>query len=456
MDNPNTLEQIDNAGLLGPLMKKEAGADTITLPPELKAASESINGALKELRDQNDMMQKGKVDESSFKDFSTKVNADIDKLEKSITDGMKTIRAANEQEIKTDDRDLAVEYLSIKGMKGFMAKDITPDHIEEAKAYSDAFETYLRKDASGLSSDEHKALSNAQDPNGGYWVPTAMSNRIITKVHETTPMRGLATVEVVSGDSWEVPNDRGFVEARWADSTSESEKSETPKTGMRKIMVHNLQAMPTAPQNLLEDANRNVEQWIANKVATGFTLKEATAFVRGDGNGMPRGFMTYSPVEYDKANDATDADWKKLRFIKSGNANGFGSLDGFINLLGSLKTQYRGNARFMAERMATTKLRLLKDNDGRYLLDYSNTQRGIAQVFGYAITEGDDMDELAAGKFPIAFGDFRSAYTIVQRRGIRVLRDPFSAKPLVQFDHTARVGGDMVDFDALRVMKIAA
>lgn len=326
--------------------------------------------------------------------------------------------------------------------------EVSADLMKEAKAYEADFGRFLRF--------EGKALTSGVDPSGGYWVPTTVSSRIITKQNETTPMRQLATVEETNGDKWEIENDRGYIAARWVDDTSSHAESENPRTGMRAIMVHNLQAQPKASANLLEDASRNVEQWLADKVAIGFSLAEATAFVLGNGIGKPRGLLTYPEVEYAKASDKTDADWRKMRFVKSGNATLLGGLDAFANLITSLKALYRVNATFMMNRMTVGALRVLKDGDGRYLLDPMNQNRGVASVFGFPISEGDDLDEVGAGKIPVVLGDIRAAYTIVQRRGIRVLRDPFTAKPMVQFDHTARVGGDVVDFDAFRVLKIAA
>lgn len=448
----NTIEHFSNAGLLGPLAKKDAFAPNESLPPELKGFAAEVGKVIKELRDTNDEALKAKADGKSVAELEAKMakhQTAIDTLEKSITDGLKTIRADRAaDEIKADDRLLASEFaLNIKGQKVFLG-DVNADLMKEAKQYEADFGRWLRT--------EGKALTSGIDPSGGYWVPTTTSRRVITKLHETTPMRTLATVEETNGDKWEIENDRGYVPARWVDDVSSHQESGTPTTGMRAIMVHNLQAQPKASTNLLEDASRNVEQWLADKVAIGFSLAEATAFVLGDGVGKPRGLMTYAPVEYSKASDKTDADWKKMRFVKSGSAASVGSLDGFARLITSLKARYRVNANFMMNRMTVGDLRLLKDGDGRYLLDPMNQNRGVASIFGFPISEGDDLATVAADAFPVVLGDIRAAYTIVQRRGIRVLRDPFTAKPMVQFDHTMRVGGDVVDFDAFRVLKIAA
>lgn len=448
----NKIEHFANAGLLGPLAKKDAFGGTEGLPTELKGFATNVGKAFKELRDANDEALKAKADGKSVADLEVKIgklNADIDKLEGAITDGLKTIRGENAaNEMKADERLFASDYaLNINGKKVTL-DEVTPELMKEAKQYEAEFGKYLRF--------EGKALTSSVDPSGGYWIPTTTSQRIITKLHETTPMRALATVEQTNGDKWEIPNDRGIVAARWVDDTSTRQKSDTPKVGLRSIMVHNLQAQPEASTNLLEDASRNVEQWLADKVALGFSLAEATAFLLGDGVGKPRGLLTYPEIEYSKASDKTDADWRKTRFVKSGEAAALGGLDAFANLITSLKSLYRANASFMMNRMSVGKLRVLKDADGRYLLDPMNQNRGVASIFGFQISEGDDMAEISANALPVVFGDIRAAYTIVQRRGIRVLRDPFSAKPMVQFDHTARVGGDVVDFDAFRVLKIAA
>ncbi len=446
-DFPESFEQLHNAGMLGSMAYEKKDATLDGLPPELKQLGDVLGKSLKDLRDGVTDLEKSKVGETEFKSFTEKANTSIDKIDLAISELKKS--GIGKAADAPDERKAAIEYMAINKKMNLLESEVTAEHIAEAKAYEADFGLYFRRGVEG------KALSSGHDPSGGWWVPTTYSNRIIERLQESTPMRSLATVEVVNGDKWEVQNDRQQIAAVWVDDVSRA-NSATEKLGMKNIMVHNLQRGVLMTTNLLDDATRNPEEWAANKAAISFSLAEATAFLLGDGAGKPRGLLTYAPVEYSKADDKADASWGKMSFVKMGHASTIASADGFLKLITSLRGVYRANASFLMERMAMGEVRLLKDTNGRYLLDYDLTKRAQASIFGYPMAEGDDMATIAANAFPVAFGDFKQAYTIVQRRAIRTLRDPYSKKPMVEFDFTARVGGDVVDFDAFRVGKIAA
>ena len=458
---PSNMQEFANAGILGPMATKDAsgdtGADAPQLSPEMAALTKKMATGLKAMQDKHDEFSKGAVTKADFDAFAAKANADLDKMEKAVIEATRTARVeAAGEDIDAKDASLVAEFKHFQGESVF-PEEVTPDMVKEAADHRRLALRVLRRGDARLSEDEVKSLHSGSDPDGGFYIPTTMSRRVIEKMHETTAMRQLATVEVTNGDTWEIMNDRDFVAARWVDDASAHEQSKTPRFGTTKVQVHNLQAMPSATQNVLEDSSINLESWLANKVAIGFGLAEATAFVRGNGVGKPKGILAYEQVEYAKAKDKDDADWGKLRFVKSGNATGFGDkVDAFVDLVTATKAQYRPNARFMLERTSLGKVRTIKDADGRFLLDPAVVARGQTSIMGFPIVEGDDLDMVGAGNIPVLFGDFRQGYTIVQRRGIRVLRDPYTVKPRVQFDHTMRVGGAMVDFDAIRAMRIAA
>lgn len=445
MQQPKTMQEFHNAGLLGALALKEAGTGAEPLAPELKGLADSIAKSISDLRTANEGAISGKADAGAVE----KLQANVDLLEKRFAEDMQTIKFAKADEMTDDDRAFGAEFMSTIMQKKTFVEDVTAEMIAEAKNYDRDFQAYAR-------TGEQKGMFAGSDPDGGFWVPTTRATRINQKVFESTPMRALANVETIPGDTWELENDREKMVARWADELTGSKESATTKIGLRTIKVHDLQAMPTATRNLLEDASRDVEAYLSGKAAQAFSLAEATAFIRGDGVSRARGIMTYPMVEYTKADEKADKHFGKMAFVKSGAAAGFGNLDGFAKLISSLKTIYRANARFMMERMSLYQLRILKDADGRYILDPAASNRSVASVFGFPVTDGDDLDEMKADAYPLVFGDFRRAYTIVNRRGIRVLRDPFTAKPKVQYDFTMRVGGDVEEFDAIRAMKIAA
>ncbi len=449
--SPVTMQHMKNAGLLGPMERKEA-ADPPVLTPEMKTISEALNKGVKELRDGMEALEKGKASEADFKSLSTKINTGLDDLERKLTEQLRSSRGTADDK-PTDQKmiDFALDYaVSVEGKKDFTRDEVNVELVKKAQTYRGEFNAYMRK---GL---EGNALSSGNDANGGFWVPTTMSARIVQKQFEFTPMLELATVELVNGDSLDISADRQTVPGLWVDDTSAHVSGATEQVGMRKIMTHNLQRSVKASQNLLDDANRDVEAWAADKAALSFALAQGTAFINGNGAGKPRGLMTYAPVAWTKAADLTGATWGQMSFVPLGNASGLlPNLDGLLNLISSLKGAYRPNATYMMERYSLGTIRVLKDTQGHYLLDYSSSNRGIANVFGYPIREGDDMDVIAAGVFPVVFGDIRAAYTIAQRRSIRTLRDPFSSKPMVELDFTLRVGGDVVDFDAFRAGKVA-
>ena len=271
-----------------------------------------------------------------------------------------------------------------------------------------------------------------------------MSNRIITQVFESSPIRQLATVETISTDALEVPNDLGEAAAGWVGEQEARPETATPQTGVLRIPAHEMYAQPKATQKLLEDASINVETWLSNKISDKFGRLEATAFMVGTGVKMPRGLLTYP---------AGTANPGQIEQIHSGDAN-FLTADSLIRISFSVKEPYMANARFLMQRSAVASVMLLKDAQQRYLWQPSYMASQPASLVGYPIAWAADMPAIAAGATPIAFGDFRQAYTIVDRLGISTLRDPFTAKPFVLFYTRRRVGGDVVNFEAYKLLLI--
>lgn len=452
-----TKQHMANAGLLGPLERKEVG-DPPALSPEMKAVSDALNTGIKSLREKYEALEKGMVTEGDFKAFSVKLNAHLDETERKLTEQLRAARGTGEDK-PTDAKliDLGLEFATaVEGKKGYFRHNVDTEMVKKAQTYRNEFETFMRNGIEGPALLQGKALSSGNDAYGGFWVPTTLSARIVQKQFEFTPMMELATVEMISGDSLDIAADRQTVPAVWVDDTSPHTSGATEQIGMKKIMSHNLQRSIKASQNFIDDANRDVEAWAADKAGLSFALATGTALINGNGVGKPRGLMTYTPVAWTKAADLSGSTWGQMSFVPLGNVAGLlPNLDGLLNLISSLKGVYRPNATYMMERYSLGTVRVLKDTQGHYLLDYSATNRGIANVFGFPIREGDDMDVIAAGVFPVVFGDIRAAYTVAQRRTIRTLRDPFSSKPMVELDFTTRLGGDVVDFDAFRAGKVA-
>lgn len=315
-------------------------------------------------------------------------------------------------------------------------------------SYKRAFNAYLRKDDRGMVGDEFKALSVGSDPDGGYVVHPDMSGRIVTQIFETSPMRAYASVQTISTDALEGLFDLGEAEAVWVAETQTRAETDTPQLKVWRIPAHEMAAQPAATQKLLDDAEINMEAWLAGKVAEKFGRKENAAFVAGTGVDQPRGFLTY-------ANGTTLPG--QIEQFKTTVNGAFAAApaggDVLIDALYGLKAQYRANATWFMNRATTKLTRKLKDSDGAYLWSPGIAADQPATLLGYPLAAFEDMPDPDTGSLSIAVGDMRSAYQIVDRAGIRVLRDPFTAKPYVRFYTTKRVGGDVVNFEALKLIR---
>lgn len=317
-------------------------------------------------------------------------------------------------------------------------------HVSEHKA---AFCGYLRKGVdSNLSTLETKALSVGSDADGGYLVTSHMSDRIVKTVFETSAMRKIAAVETISTDALEVIQDNDEAAVGWTTETGAVSDSDTPQIAKKVIDVHELYAQPKATQKLIDDASIDIELWLADKLADAFSRKENTAFISGDGSGKPKGILSY----------AAGTAWGEIEQINSGSAGAI-TADGLVNLFFALKEEYAARATFLMNRAAVKQARLLKEaTTNQYLWQPGLAAGAPDTLMGVPVMQAADMPVPAANSLSVAVGDFSRAYQIVDRTGIRVLRDPFTDKPFVKFYSTKRVGGDVVNFEAIKLLKLAA
>jgi HK97 family phage major capsid protein len=213
-----------------------------------------------------------------------------------------------------------------------------------------------------------------------------------------------------------------------------------------------LYAMPAATQTLLEDAAVNIEEWLAGEVDQVFAAQEGAAFVSGDGNNKPKGFLSYTTV----ANGSWT--WGNIGYVASGVAGAFPATnqsDVLIDLIYAVRAGYRQNAVFLMNRKTQSSIRKFKDTTGNYLWQPPATPGSRASLMGFSLYDVEDMPDISAGSLSVAFGDFGRGYLVVDRAGVTVLRDPYTAKPYVLFYTTKRVGGGVQDFDAIKVMKFS-
>ncbi len=316
------------------------------------------------------------------------------------------------------------------------------------KAYAEAFPAYMRARSEGaMKAAFQAAMQTGSDPDGGYLVPTTTSSRIIKKVYETSNLRALATVETIAGKELEIPRDEGeFGTGGWVGETTAPSDTSTSQLGLSKIFAHEMYAMPKVTQNMLEDAGLDIEAWVANKVGEKFARVEATSFFTGTGVGQPRGLLTY----------ATGTTNGTIEQVASGAAAAV-TVDGLYNLVYQLKDYYTSNARFLMKRTTVRDILKLKDGEGRPIWTMGDIKAGQpAMLLDFPVDRCEDMPAVEASALAIAFGDVRAAYTIVDRLGITLLRDNLTAKPYVLFYNRRRVGGDVVNFEALKLQKISA
>jgi HK97 family phage major capsid protein len=331
---------------------------------------------------------------------------------------------------------------------------ISTDDVD-VKAYNEycgAFPHYMRARSDGaMKPNIQAAMSTGSDPDGGYTVTQTFDQRVIKHVFETSNMRALAYVIPISGKELVIPRDEGeFGFGGWVGESTVPSETNTSQLGESKIAVHEMFSEPRVTQQMLEDAGFDVEAYVAGKVGDKFGRIEETAFFTGTGSYQPRGILTY-------ANWTTPGVSQNgaVEQIVSG-ASAALTGDGLYNLVYSLKTFYTKNANFLLSRTVVRDLLKLKDGQGNYLWQMRNVQAGQpATLIDYEVVRAEDMPVVAANALAVAFGDFKQAYTIVDRLGITLLRDNLTAKPYVKFYNRRRVGGDVVNFESIKLQKIS-
>lgn len=311
--------------------------------------------------------------------------------------------------------------------------------------YKQVFDKFIRLgcDELRLSADERKALSSGSAPDGGFAVTPYLSNRIIERIYESSPLRDLAAADTITTDTWKAMADYfDTSDSGWEGAESQAgTETATPKMGMASIPVHVQYARPTATQNLIEDAGFNIENWLSRKVGNKLSREEATAFITGTGIGRPRGILTYD----------NGTAWGTVEQIAMGAAADL-TYDGLVNVKMGLKEYFINRGTWLMNRDAVAKIMLLKDGVGRPLWvpsalagDRSST------VLGAPLKMAADMPTVAAGALAVAYGDWAEAYQIVDRLGITVIRDIYTKKPFTEFYFRKRLGGDVVNFEAFKI-----
>jgi HK97 family phage major capsid protein len=423
-------------------------------PTEIKSAIDGVRSAFEEFKKANDLrlaeMEKKGAADPLLSDKLTRINAAIDKHED-------VLKAAEAEKKAAKERIDLLETALKRGAKN----DPEAEKKANAEIVLKAFRDFAKApgkmyfDEFIASKPEVKALTVGSDPDGGYTVLPDTGGRTVLKAFETSPIRQIASVQTISSDALEGFEDRDEATVAWVAETGSRATTNTPQMGRWRIPVHEIYANPAASQQALDDSSWNLESWLAEKVNDRIARTENTAFVSGNGDGKPRGFLDYSSTSVADSSRT----WGVLEFVKTGSAASYGTstngADKLIDLVHKMKAAYRGGAVFVMSRATLGTTRQLKDGQGAYIWLPAMTAGQNSSLLGYPVVEAEDMPAIAADSLSVAFGNFRAGYQIVDRQGIRVLRDPYTAKPYVQFYTTKRVGGAVIHPETIKFLKFS-
>ncbi|WDI32157.1 phage major capsid protein [Hyphococcus flavus] len=393
---------------------------------------------------------------NAFEQFKDANDERLSALEKKQQDDVVLAEKVDRINEAVTEQKAAVDRIALNNQRPQLSSGLNGSKIAVPDERKAAFLRYMRVgDATAAASLEAKAAAvSGTGEEGGYLAPHEVERIITAAVKDISPIRQIASVREIGGNVFRKPVSNGDGAAGWvAETTARDTATTSPTLTAIDFPTMELYAMPAASQTLLDDSIVDIEQWLADEVQTEFAVQESAAFISGNGTTAPKGLLTY-----DIAADASK-DPDELGYIATGADGAFPASnpsDVLLDLIYAPKQAYRANGRFLMNRSVVGALRKFKDSEGNYLWQPNNEPGEPARLMGYPVTEAEDMDDIASDSHSIAFGDFRRGYLIVDRVGVRVLRDPYSAKPYVLFYTTKRVGGGVQDFDAIKFLKFAA
>ena len=386
----------------------------------------------------------------AFESFKAENEQRIQQLEKRLPVDVLTTEKLDRINRAIDEHKSVVDELVLKSGRPKLGQ-ASVYRSGAALQHRCAFETYVRHgEANGLHLLEEKALSVGSGPDGGYLVPAETEAAVIRGVKNISPIRAIAGNRTVSASVYKKPFAITGPSTGWVAETATRPETNSPTLAELSFPTMELYAMPSATQALLDDSAVNIDEWLAEEIQVAFAQQEGTAFVSGDGTNKPKGFLAYTKV----ANGSWS--WGNIGYVATGTDGGFDATnpsDDLIDFIYTLKSEYRANAHWVMNRATQSTIRKFKDADGNYL--WAPPERADLQptLMNYPIAESEDMPDVSSNSYSVAFGDFQRGYLVVDRAGIRVLRDPYSAKPYVLFYTTKRVGGGVQDFDAIKLLK---
>ena len=323
--------------------------------------------------------------------------------------------------------------------------------IDKAKAeYKTGFESWFRKgvEANLAELAVQANASTLDDTAGGFTVPEEMTATIDRVAGTVSAMRGLATVMGIGTDTYKKLVNQGGASTGWVGEKGSRAETDSPSLVEIAINTKEIYAMPAATQKLLDDSYIDIAAWLGNEVAIEFAEEEGDAFINGNGVEKPKGLDAYT-----KITNASYA-WGKMGYIAGGHATLLNNADKLVDVTDGLNSIYLNGSSWLMNRTTNGVIRKFKDGEGNYIWRPGLEAGAPNTLLGYPVVTDDNVEDIGAGKYPIYFGNFKRAYLILDRFGIRVLRDPYSSKPYVLFYTTKRVGGGIVMYEAIKTLKI--
>ena len=322
------------------------------------------------------------------------------------------------------------------------------ERAPETKSFVDQ---YLRR---GLETGV-KSFAATSGPDGGYAVPREIDALIARTLADISPIRSIAQVVQTGTAGYRKLVTTGGTPSGWVSEVAARPETDTPAFAEIAPPTGELYANPAASQAMLDDAAFDVESWLAGEIAEEFARAEGAAFINGTGVNQPRGFLNGTPTPQEDAARA----FGTLQYVAAGGDGNFASTDPqdrLVDLVHALRPAYRQGASFVMNSSTLARIRKMKTDDGAFLWQPSLAAGQPATLLGYPVVEAEDMPDIAANSLSIAFGNFRAGYLIAERSATAILRDPFTNKPFVHFYATKRIGGQVMNSEAIKLMKFAA
>lgn len=407
---------------------------------EVKETLDSIQQAFSEFCEANDQRLK-QIEDRGFAD--PLLEEKVDNLSLAIG--------------KLEEMRKRIEKVELRQSRPAISDTSMPSEVAEHRK---AFDRFIRKgEESGLRDLETKAMNISTGSDGGYLVPEVTDPNVVSQYLKVSPMRQIATVRTVGSSDYRIlVNTRGTASG-WVGETAARTETATPSIAEVQAVMGEVYANAYATQHLLDDAFFDAEGFLVQNIYDEFAQEEGAAFVSGNGTNKPKGFLSYT---LSTSVDGTRT-FGQLQYKYTGTSGAFKTTsttvnptDDFVDLLHALKPEFRANATWVMNALTLAAVRKFKDANGAAVWQPATMAGNPATLLGYPVIEMPDMQDIGANSLSVAVGDFRSGYTIVDRVGVRVLRDPYTAKPHVAFYATKRVGGMVVDSDAIKVLKLGS